>query len=77
MQEVELLPGKKALCLERNEAKNCHHAKMMNYFQGIKTWKHFQAESMGKKYSPKKQQTPKVLNPAKKFDLQIKPGKNL
>lgn len=32
---------------------------------------------MKKKSRTKKQQTPKVLNPAKKFSLQIKPGKNL
>lgn len=77
MPEVELLPGKKALCPERNGAMNSHHAKMINSPPGNQNLNTFSGRIYGKEKQNQKQQTSKVLNPAKKFGLQIKPGKNL
>lgn len=76
-QKLNCYQGKKHFALREIGQRIPIMQILLTPLQVIKTWKHSQAESMEKKSRTKKQQTPKVLNPAKKFGLQIKPGKNL
>lgn len=61
MPEVELLPGKKALCPKGNGAMNSHHAKMMNSSPGNQNLKTFSGRIYGKEKQNQKAANPKGL----------------
>lgn len=61
MPKIELLPGKKALCPERNGAMNSHHAKMMNSSPGNQNLKTFSGRIYEKEKQNQKAANPKGL----------------